>query len=126
MADAGPDQTVFVGDTVTLDGSASNDVDGDLLTFDWSLTSVPSGSSADLSDSMAVNPTFEVDLPGVYVVRLIVSDGVVDSASDTVIVSTANSRPVADAGPDQTVFVGDTVTLDGSGFERCGWRRVDV
>ncbi len=30
-ADAGPDQTAFVTDTVTLDGSGSSDVDGDPL-----------------------------------------------------------------------------------------------
>ena len=35
VADAGPDQTVQVTDTVQLDGSGSTDVDGDLLTFSW-------------------------------------------------------------------------------------------
>lgn len=33
IADAGPDQSVSVGAPVTLDGSASSDVDGDSLTF---------------------------------------------------------------------------------------------
>ncbi|MDX1449390.1 MAG: ATP-binding protein, partial [Acidimicrobiia bacterium] len=37
VADAGPDQTVLVGDTVTLDGSGSSDADGDALGFEWSL-----------------------------------------------------------------------------------------
>ncbi len=92
IANAGPDQSVFVGDSVFLDGSGSADVDGDLLTFDWSLTSVPEGSGAALSDSSAVAPTFEADRSGSYVAQLIVSDGVADSVPDTVIVSTANSR----------------------------------
>ena len=39
VAEAGPAQAVKVGDTVTLDGSGSSDVDGDPLTFSWSLTS---------------------------------------------------------------------------------------
>ncbi len=62
LADAGPDQTVLVGDTVTLDGSRSSDVDRDPLTFSWSLTR-PAGSGATLSDPTAVNPTFVADLP---------------------------------------------------------------
>ncbi|MCP5443670.1 MAG: putative Ig domain-containing protein [Chromatiaceae bacterium] len=114
VADPGPDQSVFVGDTVTLDGSGSSDVDGDVLSFFWSLTP-PSGSSATLSDATLVNPTFEVDLPGTYVAQLIVNDTKVDSAPATVTISTENSAPVSDPGPDQSVFVGDTVTLDGSG-----------
>jgi hypothetical protein len=115
VANAGPDQTAFVGNTVSLDGSGSSDVDGDPLTFSWSLTSVPPGSSATLSDPTAVMPTFAVDLPGTYVAQLIVNDGTVNSAPDTVTISTLNSAPVANAGPDQTAFVGNTVTLDGSG-----------
>jgi len=114
LANAGPDQTVFVGDTVTLNGSASSDGDGDPLTFNWAFVSRPSGSVAALSDPSAVSPTFQVDRPGSYTIRLTVNDGKVDSVADTVIVSTLNSRPVANAGPDQTSFVGNTVTLDGS------------
>ena len=83
VADPGPDQSVFVGDMVTLDGSGSSDVDGDVLSFFWSLTP-PSGSSATLSDATLVNPTFEVDLPGTYVAQLIVNDSEVDSAPATV------------------------------------------
>jgi len=114
VADAGTDQSTYVGDTVTLDGSASSDVDGDVFTFSWSLTTVPAGSAAVLSDAAAVNPTFTVDVSGTYVAQLIVNDGLVNSVADTVNISTTNSAPIADAGTDQSIFVGDTVTLDGS------------
>jgi len=114
MANAGPDQTVVVGTTVHLDGSKSSDVDGDRLTLRWALTAVPSGSTATLSDPTLVNPTFAVDKAGTYLVRLIVNDGTLDSAPATVTITTTNSRPVANAGPDQTVLVGTTVQLDGS------------
>ena len=113
-ANAGPDQTVFVGTTVPLDGSGSSDVDHDLLTFRWSFLSRPSGSNATLMNATAPNPTFIVDLPGSYVVQLVVNDGTVDSRPDTVTIDTQNSRPVADAGPDQTATIGQTVQLDGS------------
>ena len=49
VANAGEDQTPL-GNTVTLDGSASTDVDGDILTYKWSFTSKPAFSMATLSD----------------------------------------------------------------------------
>ena len=113
IADAGPDQTAFVFDTVTLDGSASSDVDGDPLTFGWTFGSVPPGSTASLDDPTAVMPSFEIDRPGIYFVRLVVHDGTTFSLADVVRISTENSPPVADAGLDQSVAVTDTVTLDG-------------
>ena len=114
VADAGADQAVALGSLVALDGSGSFDVDGDPLTYSWSLSVVPNGSSATLSDTTSVNPTFVADEPGSYVAQLIVSGGILDSAPDTVVISTLNTQPVADAGDDQTVSVGDTVQLDGS------------
>jgi len=114
VADAGMDQSVLVGQTVSLDGSGSSDVDGDRLSFDWSLTRSPAGSTVILHDATAAQPYFRVDLPGLYTVRLVVNDGVAESEPDTVSITTLNVAPVADAGMNQSVFVGDTVTLDGS------------
>lgn len=114
VANAGVDQTPQLGTMVTLDGSASSDVDGDLLTYQWSFTSKPSFSMSALSDPTLVRPTFVIDLPGDYVLQLIVNDAREDSAPDTVTISTNNSAPVADAGADQTRLFGDTVILDGS------------
>jgi RHS repeat-associated protein len=114
VANAGQDQTAFVGDNVTLDGSASSDVDGDPLTYTWSATQVPDGSGASLSDPTSARPSFVVDLSGDYFFDLVVGDGAADSPPDQVRVSTLNSAPTADAGPDQTAFVTDLVTLDGS------------
>jgi len=114
VANAGPDQTRFVGDVVTLDGSGSSDVDGNALIYTWSLTTKPQGSIAALSDPHSVNPTFTIDLSGIYVAQLIVNDGSVDSSADTVVITTDNTPPVANAGDNQTAYVGDTVTLDGS------------
>jgi len=119
IANAGPDRVVTAGDTVALNGSGSSDVDGDPLTFRWSLTAVPTASTAALSDSAAANPSFVADLQGVYIAELIVNDGEFDSPADAVTTTAQivvlNTAPVADAGPDQNVGVGDVVVLDGSG-----------
>ena len=108
VSHAGADQAVLVNDTVQLDGSASSDVDGDTLTFTWSFVSKPGGSTATLSDTTVVKPTFDVDIAGTYTVQLIVNDGTVNSAPDTVTISTENSAPVSHAGADQAVLVNDT------------------
>jgi len=115
VADAGPDATLAVGDTAALDGSDSLDVDGNLLSFRWALLARPAGSLAALSDPAAVRPDFEVDLAGTYVAQLIVFDGTEYSAADTMVISTENSVPVADAGPEQTVALNAAVQLDGTG-----------
>ena len=117
VADAGPDRTVSARSAVQLDGSASRDADGDALSYRWTLTGKPFGSRAALSDSRVAKPTFVADLLGEYVAQLIVNDGKADSAPDTIKIkatATANTPPVADAGPDQTVPVASAVQLDGS------------
>ena len=115
VAHAGADQGGHANDLITLDGSASSDVDGDAITYTWSLLTKPTGSAAALNDPTAVKPTFSIDKPGVYVAQLIVHDDLADSDPDTVIVTTENSRPVADPGLDQTVALNALVHLDGSG-----------
>ena len=91
VAQAGQDQTVTTGSVVQLDGSASSDPDGDPLTYAWSITSKPAGSTAALSDPVAGNPSFTADMEGTYVLRLIVNDGDLDSVPDTIAV-TAGQR----------------------------------
>lgn len=114
LAQAGPDQTVHVGMNVELDGADSTDVDGNPLTYRWIIVSQPVGSNASLSDITGIMPTLVIDIPGVYTLQLIVNDGIVDSDPDTVTITTINSPPVAVAGQDQTVFVTQSVLLNGS------------
>jgi hypothetical protein len=116
LANAGPDQTASVGSLVTLDGSASSDPDGQVpLTYAWSFLSKPPGSKATLLGTSEVDPTFTPDLPGDYVIQLVVTNAVGLSSAATVTVSTLNSPPVADAGPNQVITViGTVVHLNGS------------
>ncbi len=79
----------------------------------WSL-SKPAGSAAVLSSTTSQSTTFIVDRAGSYVAQLIVHDGTVNSDPDSVMITTSNVAPEANAGPDQTVGPG-LVTLNGSG-----------
>jgi YD repeat-containing protein len=84
VANAGTDQTVTQGDTVTLDGSESSDVEGDELAYYWSFFSKPESSAAAFYDATAVNPQFVPEKPGTYEIQLIVNDATLDSEPDSV------------------------------------------
>ncbi|MHC4148541.1 MAG: right-handed parallel beta-helix repeat-containing protein, partial [Planctomycetota bacterium] len=117
VADAGPDQMVQVKTEVSLDGSGSSDPDEDYpLTYSWQIVSKPAGSTAVLSNPNAAAPSFTADMLDDYAIELIVTDNRGgQSPPDYVLVSTFNTPPVADAGPDQAVIeVGTTVQLDGT------------
>jgi hypothetical protein len=116
VANAGPDQGgKLPGTLVTLDGSQSSDANGDPLTYRWSFTSTPLGSVAVLANPTSVSPTFTVDRDGTYTVQLIVNDGTVDSAPNSVTITSDNVAPVANAGPDQGGVGLGLITLNGSG-----------
>ncbi len=116
-ADAGPDQTVDEGETVTLDGSNSTDPDDGIASYLWTQTA---GTPATLSDPTAVQPTFTSPNLGSdgesLTFQLTVTDngGLQDTETCIVNVTWENNPPTADAGPDQTVDEGVIVTLDGS------------
>ena len=115
VANAGALQSVVLG-TVTLDGSASTDANGDALTYRWTLVAKPIGSTATLSSTSTAKPTFTADLVGVYVASLVVSDGKLDSdlVTTTVTASVANAAPVANPGSFQNVVTGQLVSVNGS------------
>lgn len=84
IANAGSNQAVFNNSTVTLSGELSSDAEGDTLGYSWSLSTIPSGSIATLSNETDVAPTFVVDIIGSYVVNLTVNDSLLNSEVDNV------------------------------------------
>jgi hypothetical protein len=121
IANAGPDQNYVIGNPnpVELDGSASHDPANLPLEYGWAFTTKPSGSS--LGDQPnapdTVGPTFTPDVPGLYTVALVVSNGTMISDPDSVnvLVSVASpNAPLANAGSDVTAEDCTTIQLNGS------------
>jgi len=117
-ATAGTDLSVNEGTMATLNGEGSSDPDGFSLSYEWSQIS---GTSVALSNPYAAKPTFLA--PGVgpdgetLVFQLTVTDSGGLQARDSCIVNVVRitQPPVAEAGPDQSVNQGVSVTLDGTG-----------
>ena len=138
VANAGSDLLTAPKGTVTLTGSYT-DADGDTVTeYVWILASKPdtselvasadatptSGTSAAVTQSGGTSQssaTFTPDVAGAYTIKLYVKDNDSGNSNKTPLWSdadsltvTANSRPVAHAGEDQTVGQNVLATLDAS------------
>ena len=118
VANAGPDQTVPEGATVLLDGSKSTDPDDGIASYSWKQTG---GVSVVLQGADTVSPSFTAPNVGrkgqTLTFQLTVMDkgGLQSGDSCIVNVTRVNAPPTANAGSDQSVFVGQTVRLNGSG-----------
>lgn len=114
VAHAGHDQTAEVNTEVTLDASASSDIDGNPLRYTWNLLSAPNGSQALIKAVHNPTPTFKIDQAGNYVAQLVVHDALSDSAPDTMTISTTNSPPIAHPGSAYSPALFSDITLDGT------------
>ncbi|MHC1742389.1 MAG: PKD domain-containing protein [Syntrophobacteraceae bacterium] len=120
VANAGVDQTVNAGATVSLNGSSSRDSDDGIASYAWTQTA---GSSVTLANAGTRTATFtapNVSTQTVLTFRLTVTDRLPQSSTDTCTVTVrpvtpTNQPPVANAGADQTVTAGASVTLSGGG-----------
>ena len=125
-ADAGPDQAVLRNSSVTLNGSGSTvTTPGKTITYSWTQTG---GPTVQLTGANTASPTFTApnqvtQLTFRVTATLAADQNVVKTghvtnygiirAMDTVTVIVSNG-PTANAGSDQTVTVGDIVTLRGT------------
>ena len=83
FADAGPDQTVNGGHTITLDGTGSFDTGGSINLWNWT---IDSGTiQVELSNSTTANPTFVApNEDGWVIFQLTVTDNSGNTDNDTV------------------------------------------
>jgi hypothetical protein len=91
VADAGPDQTVYVGidgiGQVELDGAGSIDADGHELQYFWYI--------GDELIATGINVTVELEV-GRYIIELIVDDGLEESEPDEVVVNIVGPMELLD------------------------------
>jgi hypothetical protein len=94
VANAGPDQNVSTGATVSLNGSGSSDPDGgpSPLSYSWSQLS---GPSVTLNNPNTATPTFTAATAGSYVFRLTVSDGAASASDDVTVTATTGGGGTA-------------------------------
>ncbi len=94
VADAGDDQAVYVCidrlAEVKLNGSDSNDIDGDELSYYWSWM-----IDGEIYDATGVAPTIELPV-GEYIIELVVNDGIEDSEPNEVVVTVIDSIGLLD------------------------------
>ncbi|ANE52968.1 PKD domain-containing protein [Flavisolibacter tropicus] len=118
VAHAGSDITVVLpASSVSLNGSASNDPDGTIASYQWTEVSGP--SQASIVSAGGVTTAVNGLVKGAYTFRVQVSDNKGAIATDEVVVTVTdvvNRGPVANAGADQAITLPmSSVTLNASG-----------
>ncbi len=131
--DAGSDQNVASGASVTLAGSAT-DSDGGTLNYRWSQMSGPMISLRNASAATATFTAPAVNSDSELEFELAVRDAAGLTGLDRVLVrvqkGAGSNAPVVSAGNDQTVTSGSNVTLRGSATDADGdtltysWRQI--
>ncbi len=107
IAEAGSDQITIPFQSINFSGEKSTDIDGKIIKYRWEI------SDGAVIEGMEAAHQFSK--PGIYTVRLIVTDdsnqpNAIDFDEFTVFV---NSKPVANAGKDLIAASGDNITFDG-------------
>jgi len=113
-ADAGGPYAGDEGSAITFDGSGSSDPDGDTLQYRWDFDNDGLWDTA-WSSSPYASYTWYDDYTGTVVLEVYDSrseGALMDGAIASVTVN--NVAPTVDAGPDQTVNEGDTISFLGS------------
>jgi hypothetical protein len=117
-ANAGPDQNISVNGAVTLNGSASSDLDGSIASYAWMQTS---GTIVSLSSASATQPTFTAPASAsVLVFSLTVTDNAgaigMDSVTINVLAATILQNTAEGGTPGTAITVANSGGASGNPF----------
>jgi tetratricopeptide (TPR) repeat protein/streptogramin lyase len=114
VANAGQDQTVNAGDVVTLDGNASKDPDGNIITYSWIQIA---GPAVTLNDASTTRPSFtapRVSSDTQLKFYLTVKDDKGDTSSFASVTITVKAPAPASPQPTQTPPSSNMTTTGGT------------
>jgi PKD repeat protein len=97
--------TFTIGEIIVFDGTSSSDYEDDPLTFIWDF------GDGNESTNMVTTHAYTELSP--YMVSLTVSDGLFND-TERIMIFVNNTPPIADAGEDQTGYLGQELFFDGS------------
>ena len=113
--DAGADRRLVLGESLSLQGTASDDGQPGPLSIRWSLVDGPAAAS--FGDAASLSTTVDFQSVGNYRIRLAADDGALTGVDELVVTvepSPDNAAPAVSAGPDLQASVGETIALAGS------------
>jgi len=118
VAEAGDEQIVEAGTAVSLDGTSSFDLLGRELTYSWTFARVPGASTlTELEAADSGNAAFTPDVSGIYLIALIVNNGLEASSPDTTVVRVSagvSDIPISVAGSDVAASDCTDIPLNGT------------
>jgi hypothetical protein len=114
VANAGNDQAVLVGKTVTLNGSGSSDANGTIASYQWTQVS---GPAVVLSDTTSSQPTFTAPMtPGTLTFSLVVTDNDGETSNtDLVVVNVLVTPTIVEENSNTTGVLSRNYWHDGVG-----------
>jgi len=121
VADAGPNQTLTAAATVTLNGSASYDPDGDPITYQWVQES---GPGVTLSAPTAAITTFAAAAGQNYSFRLTVKDPY--GAQGSARVNVGVIPPVTPLAPQIVIFQANPTTINAGQSSTLNWTVINA
>ncbi|MBA6377604.1 MULTISPECIES: PKD domain-containing protein [unclassified Colwellia] len=108
IANAGIDKTTVLNYGIAINGALSSDINGDELSYQWTLLNKPNGSVTTLNNDTDLVSLLTPDTLGTYTIELKVSDGILESI-DTMIISVLEDYTITYA----PVTPGVTVSMCG-------------